>query len=92
MSDGPAESEMQDGGEVDPGEPIAVLAEFEHEASTDLLTRIRRTIQRRTAAGQLMSFSWSAPLMVLKEFWLILIEQLNPKNTGKDGRDGRKTF
>jgi hypothetical protein len=25
MSDGPADSEMQDGEEVDPGEPIAVL-------------------------------------------------------------------
>jgi hypothetical protein len=92
MSDGPADSEMQDGEEVDPGEPITLLAEFDHEASTDLLTRIRRTIQRRTAAGQLMSFSWSVPLVVMREFWLILIEQFNPKGTGKDGRDGRKTF
>ena len=91
MSDGPADSERQDGEEVDPGEPIAVLAELDDEASTDLLTRIRRTIQRRTAAAQLASFSWSAPLMVLKEVWLILIEQLNPKSTGKDGRDGGKT-
>jgi hypothetical protein len=92
MSDGPADSEMEDGEEVDPGEPIAVLAEFEHEASTGLLTRIRRTIQRRTAAAQLTSFSWNAPLAVLREFWLILIEQLNTKGTGKDGRDGGKTF
>jgi hypothetical protein len=86
---------MQDGEEadlVDLGEPIGALAEFDHEASTDLLTRIRRTIQRRTAAAQLTSFSWNAPLMVLREFWLILIEQLNPKGTGKDGSDGRKTF
>jgi hypothetical protein len=91
MSDGP-DSGMQDGDEADLGEPIAVLAEFDHEASTDLLTRIRRTIQRRTAAAQLTSFSWNAPLMVLRELWLILIEQLNPQGTGKDGRDGRKTF
>ncbi len=96
MSDGPPDSEMRDGEgvdpEVDPGEPIALLAEFDHDASIDLLTRIRRTIQRRTAAGQLMSFTWSAPLVVMKEFWLMLIEQLNPKGTGKDGRDGRETF
>ncbi len=95
MSDEPADHEMRDGEEVDPdvdpGEPIALLAEFDHDASTDLLTRIRRTIQRRTAAGQLTSFTWNAPLVVLREFWLILIEQLNPKGTGKDGRDGRKT-
>jgi hypothetical protein len=96
MSDGPADSEMRDGEgvdpEIDPGEPLAQLAEFDHDASGDLLTRIRRTIQRRTTAGQLMSFSWSAPLVVMREFWLMLIEQLNPKGTGKDGRDGRKTF
>jgi hypothetical protein len=95
MSDGPADSEMQGSedvdAEVDPGEPIALLAEFDHDASTDLLTRIRRTIQRRTAAAQLTTFSWTAPLIVMKEFWLILVEQLNPKGTGKDGRDGRKT-
>jgi hypothetical protein len=94
MSDGPADSEMRDGElgpEFDPGEPIALLAEFDHDASTDLLTRIRRTIQRRTATAQLAAFSWNAPLAVMKEFWLILIEQLNPKGTGKDGRDGRKT-
>ena len=92
MSDGPADFEMQDGEEVDAGEPIALLAEFDHEASTDLLTRIRRTIQRRTAAAQLTSFSWNAPLVVMREFWLMFIEQLNPKGAGKDGRDGRKTF
>ena len=43
MSDGPADSEMRDGEELgpefDPGEPIALLAEFDHDASTDLLTR-----------------------------------------------------
>jgi hypothetical protein len=92
MSDEPADSEMRDGEEVDAGERIILLAEFDHEASSDLLTRIRRTIQRRTTAGQLMSFSWGAPLLVMKEFWVMLIEQLNPKGTGKDGRDGRKTF
>jgi hypothetical protein len=92
MSDEPANSEMEDGEEVDPGEPIAVLAAFEHETSTGLLNRIRRTIQRRTAAAQLTSFSWNAPLAVLREFWLIFIEQLNTKGTGKDGRDGGKTF
>jgi hypothetical protein len=95
MNDGTQGSGMQDDEAVDLvdlGEPIAALARFDHEASTDLLTRIRRTIQRRSAAAQLTSFSWNAPLMVLKEFWLILIEQLNPQSTGKDGRDGRKTF
>jgi small-conductance mechanosensitive channel len=62
------------------GEPVAELAAFEHEASAALLVRIRRAIQRRTAVAQLTSFSASVPLVVLREFWLILIEQFNPNS------------
>jgi hypothetical protein len=53
---------MTDGEEVDPGEPIAELANFDHEASTGLLTRVRRAIQRRTTVAQLTSFSRSCGL------------------------------
>ena len=91
MSDEPADSEMQDGEGVDPGEPIAALAEFEHDTSSDLLARIRRTIQRRTTAAQLTSFSSSVLLLLLREFWLILVEQFNPKRTRKDASDGGET-
>ncbi len=77
--------------EVHMGEPVAELADFEHEASADLLVRIRRAIQRRTSVAQLTSFSASIPLLVLREFWLILIEQLNPNSVRKDGRRGEKT-
>lgn len=76
---------------LDMGEPVAELAAFEHDASAALLVRIRRAIQRRTTVAQLTSFSASVPLMVLREFWLILIEQLNPNSVRKDGRRGEKT-
>jgi hypothetical protein len=93
MSDGPPEmhDHEETNAEVDPGEPVALLAGFEQDTSSDLLTRIRRAILRRTAAAQLTTFSWNAPLLVMKEFWLLLMEQFTPKGTGKDGRDGRKT-
>jgi hypothetical protein len=73
------------------GEPVAELAALEHDASSALLVRIRRAIQRRTAAAQLTSFSAGVPLVVLREFWLILMEQLNPNSVRKDGRHGEKT-
>lgn len=91
MSDEPADSEMQNGEGVDAGEPVAALARFEHDTSSDLLARIRRTIQRRTTAAQLTSFSASVPLLLLREFWLILVERFNPKDTRKDASHGGET-
>jgi hypothetical protein len=82
---------MQNGEGVDPGEPLVALAKFEHDTSSDLLTRIRRAIQRRTTAAQLASFSASVPLLVLREFWLILVERFNPKDKRKDARHGEET-
>jgi hypothetical protein len=46
---------------------------------------------RRTAVAQLTSFSASVPLVILKEFWLILIEQLGQKSARKDVPRGEKT-
>jgi hypothetical protein len=88
MSDEAADSEMQNGEGVDPGEPLVALAKFEHDTSSDLLTR---AIQRRTTAAQLASFSASVPLLVLREFWLILVERFNPKDKRKDARHGEET-
>jgi hypothetical protein len=90
MRDSP-DSEKQDGEEVDPGEPIAALAGFEHDTSSGFSARIRRTIHRRTTAAQLMSFSASVPLIVLREFWLILSELKNTTGTWKGASHGRKT-
>jgi hypothetical protein len=91
MSDEPEDSEMREDEEIDPGEPIAALAKLEHDTSSLLVGRVLRTIQRRTAIGQLTSFSAEAPVVVLKEFWLILINQLNPISMGKDASHGAKT-
>ena len=62
---------MRVGEEIDPGEPIAELAHFEQDISSDLIVRTRRAIQRRTVVGQLTSFAATMPLVVLREFWLV---------------------
>ena len=59
------------GEEIDPGEPIAELAHFEQDTSSDLIVRTRRAIQRRTVVGQLTPFATTMPLVVLREFWLV---------------------
>jgi hypothetical protein len=73
-----------DADDVDPGQPIAELAGFEYDVSVSLLDRIRRTIRRRTTAAQVTSFAFDMPFVVLKEFWLIVMELFNSKKTGKD--------
>jgi hypothetical protein len=77
--------------EIDPGEPIAALAGFEHNASTGLLSRFRRAVYRRTTVAQLTTFSTSMPLAILMEFWNILVEQLSPQSKRKEVRRGEKT-
>jgi hypothetical protein len=91
MSDKPEHSETGVPEEVDPGEPILALAELKHDASSGLVPRIRRTIQRRTTVAQLASFSVSIPLLLLREIWSILINRPNRKNIGKDSSRGEKT-
>jgi hypothetical protein len=91
MSDEHEDSQIRSTQESDLGEPISALAELEHYASSSLLSKIRHTIQRRTALGQLSSFSVELPILVLKESWSILSNCLNPKGTRKDTRNGEKT-
>jgi hypothetical protein len=92
MNDAPEDSEIRDTEEIDPGEPISALAGFEHDASSGLVMRIRRTIQLRTTVDQLASFSVSIPLVVLREFWSVLINRTNPVGPRKDSSHGETTF
>jgi hypothetical protein len=85
------DAEMGDDEEIDPGEPIAALAKFEHDTSSRLVVRVRQTIQRRTTVGQLTTFSAEMPLAVLREFWVILAAQLDPTGMRKDSRHGAET-
>jgi hypothetical protein len=91
MSDDSGNSEMRDSEEIDPGEPIAALAEFEPDISSGLVGRIRRAIHRRTTVDHLTAFSVHMPLLVLRELWLILVKRLDPMDVRKDASHGGKT-
>jgi hypothetical protein len=90
MSDERVDSALH-GEDSDPGEPIAELANFENDSSSGLLARVRRAIQRHTTAAQLTAFSSSVVLVVLREFWLMLVGQLDQPKVRKDTRNGEKT-
>lgn len=82
MSDNPAASHGDN--DVDPGAPVDMLADFQYAPSSSFLGRVRRSIQRRTTASQVVSFSWNVPLLVFREFWQLLAEQFFPRSAGKD--------
>jgi hypothetical protein len=82
MSDDPVNPRR--GEDIDAGTPIEELAGFEHPPSSNLMSRIRRAIQRRTTVSQVASFSWNTPFIVFREFWIILAEQLLPTSARKD--------
>ncbi len=60
------------GGEPETGEPLRILLEQEREPTPGFAAQVRRRIHRRTAAGQLASFSWHMPKLVLREMAEIL--------------------
>ena len=74
------------GEDIDPGEPVAQLAGFEHDVSARLISRIRHAIQRRTTAAQLTSFAFDLPLVVLEELWLMMVGQFDSMKVEKDGQ------
>jgi hypothetical protein len=86
MIDDPRNASSENEPDVDPGEPVTVLADLEQEPSTAFLNVVRRKIHRRSAASQFVSFSWNVPKVILLEFWNILVEILSSRGTQKGGQ------
>ncbi len=90
MTTGSRDSNGNEAGDVDPGEPIAQLAGFEYDVSVGLLERIRRAIGRRTTAAQVTSFALDMPVVLLKQFWVIVTQIFNSKSTERRPGDEGK--
>jgi hypothetical protein len=90
MSDRLEDPKSEVAEEVDPGEPIRALARFEHDVSSGLVARIRRTVQWRTNVGQLASFSVTIPLVVLRELWSVLTNRPIQRRPRKEASNGKQ--
>jgi len=87
MNDDLGDQNFSDEQDVDPGEPVALLAALEQDMPPAFLGVVRRKIHRRTAVSHFASFSWNMPKMILIELWRVLIEMVNP--TGSAPKRGR---
>ncbi len=68
----------------DESEPLTQLRDLEQETSGDFVGRVQRSIQRRTAASQFATFSWSLPPMLLREMAEILRSVCSSPESRKD--------
>lgn len=65
------------------GRPIASLAELDQEVSPHFLSAVRKKIYRRTAANQMVSFSWNLPKVILMEMIMLIGHLLGSSHKGK---------
>lgn len=67
--------------DMEPDEPIAELRAFEFETDVDFHGAVRRSIERRTTAGEIIRLSTAAFAEVAFEF-LKLIQPVRPPQEG----------
>jgi hypothetical protein len=68
---------------IETGEPIAPLAELGQEVSPQFLQSVRKIIYRRTAANQMISFSWNLPRVILLEMMSLIAHFISGTNKEK---------
>jgi hypothetical protein len=64
--------------------PVAALDDFEEDVSPDFVPRLRRRLHRRVFSGQVASFSYNVPAMLLREFLLLIFGFFTPANRSSD--------
>ena len=74
--------------QIDTGEPIAELADFEVPASLGFFGRLRRAIERRFLTSDLAELSWSGPIMVVMEWISVVFGFL--AGPGRDAKERTK--
>jgi hypothetical protein len=77
MTEDPSQSRRRPDDDDEMGEPIGALRELQQNTSASFVSVIRKKIQRRTTASQLLSFSWQLPKIVFFELGNMLAQILN---------------
>jgi len=75
--------ERFDGEAVDPGEPVAELADLGEPAPRGFFERVVRSVERRLLASEAFDMTWFGIGQIFREYWEILAALLG------GGRDNR---
>jgi hypothetical protein len=66
--------------------PVSELQEEELEPQGDFAGRVRRSIERRVAGGQVATFSWELPKVVLRELTEMIVDRTPTVLRGKEAK------
>ncbi len=73
--------------DIDTGEPISLLAQFDQEPERGFLRRLRQRIDRQALTSQLVELGWRGPVLVFLE-WLGALFQLGSVKDEEPDRSG----
>ena len=73
--------------DVDPGEPLTLLADLGEEPRVGFFDRVWNGIERRELGGSFVELVWHIPYVVLREVLAVLGELLGQAGRGEGGRD-----
>jgi len=75
-----------DSDDVDPGEPLELLAELRQTPTLGFLGGIRRRIQRRNLAADATELSWSDLSFIVLQFLTMVFEVFQPTDRTEGDR------
>ena len=87
MSNSNDEEDLESREDVDPGEPLALLAELQEEPARGFFGRIRNRIERRRLGSHVIELAWQATVVVFLEL-VDLLFQLFKGDQGQKGEGG----
>ena len=73
--------------DVDPGAPIALLADLREPPRVGFFERIWNSVERRQLGGSFVELVWHVPFVLLKELLNAVSELLKQIGKGEGGRD-----
>ena len=75
--------------DIDTGEPIQALREFEEPAGATFMGSLHRRIQRRMLASDVTRLTWNGPILIVIEFLNMvfgLVGSSEPDGRGENAR------
>ena len=87
MNNSNENEELESREDVDPGEPLALLAELHEEPTRGFFGRIRDRIERRRLGSHVVELAWHATIVIFLEL-VDLLFQLFKGNQDQKGEGG----